>query len=187
MTTNLRNPIFTSTPNEAAVERLAHQQNFKEQQQRFDHGHSFTFPDQDRLFRNKLRRQRAVAKLQIIALAKQRNVDPYIAIRMLRGGGKIEEQEKPPPVVVELRKPPKKRRRLIVLKEHVPPVLVQPPIILASLQRRGTDPVVTYPDAPPIAPETAIEILHRKNWTARDLAIRNRRDATSNPNKGNPT
>jgi hypothetical protein len=179
--------LFPSTKDEHAVDMMAFNYNFQEDRRRFDHDHSITVPEQDRAFRNDIQIQRAKAKREIIALAKQRNVDPSIAIWMLRGHGKIEEQEKPPPVVGQLRKPPKKRRRLSVFEEHVRLVVVQPPIILASLQRRGTDPVVTYPDAPPIAPETAIEILHRENWTARDLAIRNRRNATSNLNRGNPT
>jgi hypothetical protein len=180
-------PIFPSTKDEHAVDMMAFKYNFQEDRRRFDHDHSFTVSEQDRAFRNDIQIQRAKAKREIIALAKQRNVDPSIAIWMLRGHGKIEELEKPAPVVVQLRKPPKKRRRLIVLEEHAPPVVEQPPIILASLQRRGTDPVVTYPEAPSIAPETAIEILRRQNWAARDLAIRKRRDATNNPNKGNPT
>jgi hypothetical protein len=51
------------------------------------------------------------------------------------------------------------------------------PIILASLQRRGDAPAIIYPEMPPIAAETPVEIMHRLNWAARDAAIRKRRAA----------
>jgi hypothetical protein len=99
-----------------------------------------------------------------------------MALRMLRGHAKIEEQEKPPPPIeVQLRKKPKKRRPLIDVEKREPPEAL-PPIILTSLQRRGDAPRIVYPQPAPIAAETPIEILHRQNWTARDLAFRKRRD-----------
>jgi hypothetical protein len=48
------------------------------------------------------------------------------------------------------------------------------PIILASLQRRGDAPAITYPEMPSIAAETPVEIMHRLSWAARDAAIRKR-------------
>ena len=171
MTTNLSMPIFTATENEEAVESLAHNYSFKEQQQRFDHGHSFTFPDQDRIFRNKLRRQRTAAKVQIIALAKQYDVDPSIAIWMLPGHGKAEAFEEPPGVVVQKDRKLKKRKALV--KEECKPPPVVPPIILASLQQRANE--SAHLDPPPIAPESPEEAMRRFNWQTRDLAIRKRR------------
>jgi hypothetical protein len=51
------------------------------------------------------------------------------------------------------------------------------PIILASLQRRGDAPAIIYPEMPPIAPETQVEIMHRLDWVAREAATRKRRAA----------
>ena len=164
-------PIFTATANEALVEKMAHEYSFEEQQQRDDHGHSFTYPDQDRIFRNMLREQRAAAKLQIIALAKQNDVDPKIAIRMLPGHGQAEAIEEPPPVVLVKDKKPKKRKPLVT-EEVVPPPVV-PPIILASLQQRANE--SAHLDPPLIAPETPEQAMRRLNWQTRDLAIRKRR------------
>jgi hypothetical protein len=164
-------PIFTSTPNEAAVERLAHEYSFKEQQQQSDHGFSFTYPDQDRIFRNTLRQQRAAAKLQIIALAKQLDVDPSIAIWMLPGRGKAEAIEAPPAVVLMKDKKPKKRKPLVTAEEVEPPP-VMPPIILASLQQPAS---TTIRDERPIAPESPEEAIRRLKWQAIDIALRKRR------------
>jgi hypothetical protein len=97
----------------------------------------------------------------------------------------VEEFEKPPPppIVAQLHKPPKKRKPLIAV-ERDPPVVV-PPIILQSLQRRGTDPGDTYLEAPPIAPESAEEIMRHLNWASRDLAIRKRRDEIARKSQKN--
>lgn len=167
MTTSLSMPIFTTTENEQAIESLAHNYSFEEQQQRFDHGHS----DPDRIFRNKLRRQRTAAKVQIIALAKQYDVDPSIAIWMLPGHGKAEAFEEPPAVVVQKDRKLKKRKALV--KEECKPPPVVPPIILASLQQRAND--SAHLDPPPIALQSTEEAMRRLNWQTRDLAIRKRR------------
>jgi hypothetical protein len=164
-------PIFHTTKDEHAVDMMAHSCNSDEDRRRFDHDHSFTVPEQDRAFRNGIQLQRAQAKLEIIALAKHRNVDPSTAIWMHRGHGKIEEQEKPPPVVVQLRKAAPKKRKPLIVEKRIPPVVL-PPIVLQSLQRHSETVDIQPPSS---KPETSAEIMRRLNWATRDASIRKRR------------